>query len=46
MIISVLVTWIIVDCNLAVRVALSFKLCALDQLKNARVFSLADTEFR
>ena len=47
MIISVLVTWMIEDCNLAVRVVLSFQLCAVDQFKNARFFcSFADTEFR
>ena len=45
MIISVLVTWMIVDSNLAVRVLLSFS-CAL-QFKNDQILdSLADTEFR
>ena len=39
-IISVLVTWIMVDCNLAVRVVLS---CAVDQLKNARFFARLET---
>ena len=36
MIISVLVTWIIEDCNLAVRFLLSFQLCATDQFKHDR----------
>ena len=43
MIISVLVTWMIVDCNLAVRVVLSFWLCAADQLKNARFLARLQT---
>ena len=36
MIISVLVTWMIVDCNLAVRFLSSFQLCATDHFKNDR----------
>ena len=40
---SVLVTWMIVDCNLAVRVVLSFYLCAIDQFKNARFFARLQT---
>ena len=43
MIISVLVTWMIVDCNLAVRVVLSFKLCAVNQFKNAQFFARLQT---
>ena len=47
MIISVLATWMIVDCNLAVRVVLSFLLCAVDQFNYAQSFcSFADTGFR
>ena len=46
-IISVLATWMIVDCNLSVRVVPSFKLCAVDHFKNARFYgSFADTELR
>ena len=43
MIISVLVNWMIVDCNLAVRVVLSFLLCAVDQFKNSRFFARLQT---
>ena len=43
MIISVLVTWMIVDCNLAVRVVLSFYLYAVNQFKNARFFARLQT---
>ena len=43
MIISVLVTWMIVDYNLAVRVLLSFWLCAIDQLKNDRFLARLPT---
>ena len=43
MIISVLVTWMIVDCNLAVRVLLSFYLWVIDQFKNDRFLALLPT---
>ena len=43
MIISVLVTWMIVDCNLAIRVALSFELCAVDQFKNTQFLARLQT---
>ena len=43
MIISVLVNWMIVDCNLAVRVVLSFLLCAVDLFKNSRFFARLQT---
>ena len=43
MIISVLVTRMIVDCNLVVRVLSSFKLCATDQFKNDRFLIRSQT---
>ena len=47
MIISVLVTWMIVDCNLAVRVLLFFLVVCYRSIQKRSIFnSLADTEFR
>ena len=43
MIISVLVTWMTVDCNLAIRVVLSFWLCAVDQFKHTRFLARLQT---
>ena len=38
-----LVTWMLVDCNLAVRCLLSVKLCATDQFKNDRYLARLQT---
>ena len=43
MIISVLVPWMIVDCNLAVRLPSAFQLCALAQFQNDRFLALLQT---